>query len=199
MISQQAPAATHTTKELLWLSCREKRCCHATRVIISGRDLWRIARTLDLAPWDFTLYCPAHPQAADAFQLEPGGPSYQVILAKRGPVTGRGAACAFLWKLTDGHAQCGLGSLRPMACQCYPSLLIEGALCVDSTSCSCRRWSLLDVDPAAERLQLDRMLAETASYAALVATWNRNLQQACTYQAYCSYLLAAYDAEEARR
>jgi Fe-S-cluster containining protein len=198
MTALNAPSANHTTKELLWLSCREKRCCHNTRVIVNGRDIWRIARTLDLAPWDFTLYCAAHPQAADAFQLEPGGVTYQIILSKRGSIGARGAPCTFLWKLADGHAQCGLGALRPIACQCYPAMLVEGALCVDSAACSCRRWSLLDVDAAAERIQLNQMLAETAAYAALVARWNRGLREARSYREYCDYLLRTYDAAEAR-
>ena len=127
-------------KELYWLGCREKSCCHNTRVVITGKDVCRICRTMELQPWDFTLYSEAPQGAVDAFRLEPGGPVYQVILAKRGPLGPGGAPCIFLWKLADGHAQCGLGQLRPMVCQTYPALLIDDMLCVESSACSIVAW-----------------------------------------------------------
>jgi hypothetical protein len=46
-------------------------------------------------------------------------------LAKRGKVGPKGAPCFFLWKLADGHAQCGLGTLRPRVCLSYPALLVD--------------------------------------------------------------------------
>src|SRR5579859_3409360 len=92
-------ASPCSTKELLWLGCRQKTCCHGTRVIVSGKDVWRIARTLDVRPWDFTVYCDALEGAIDGFQLAPNGPLYQTVLSKRGKVGPRGAPCFFLWKL----------------------------------------------------------------------------------------------------
>lgn len=186
---------TIAPKELLWLGCREKICCHTTRVIISGRDMARIARTMQVAPWDFTVYCDALEGAIDGFQLAPGGPAYQVALAKRGPVGPRGAPCLFLWKLADGHAQCGLGSLRPLACQTYPALLVDGLLRVESSACTCRRWSTVDLDEERERAQIEQMLAEAAKYSDVVAAWNRRLADqpgARTYPEFCAYVLAAY-------
>jgi hypothetical protein len=179
-------------KEVLWLSCREKRCCHDTRVIIGGRDLWRIAGALELAPWEFTVYGEAHPGAADGFRLAPGGQRFQLLLAKRG--AGAKAPCFFLWKLGDGHAQCGLGALRPMACQSYPSLLLGGLLCVESAACTCRRWSLVDVDEGAERALLDRQLGEAAEYSALVADWNERIiaRGPSDFPTFCGYLLDHY-------
>lgn len=181
-------------KELLWLGCREKSCCYNSRVIITGQDMWRIAQAMEVAPWDFTMYCEAVPRAADGFQLVYGGPLYQVVLAKRGEVRTTGAPCLFLWKLADGHHQCGLGVLRPLACQSYPSLLVDGMVCVDSRACTCRQWSVLDVDREYEKALLEQRLRETAEYHDIVTLWNQSLA-GCgerTYQAFCTYVLDTY-------
>jgi hypothetical protein len=183
-------------KELLWLGCREKTCCHTTRVIIGGRDLWRIVGAMELAPWDFTQYAEAIAGAIDGFQLEPGGPAYQVMLTKRGRPGPKGAPCIFLWKLADGHAQCGLGSLRPMVCQSYPALLVDDLLCADGSACTCRRWSTLDLDAERDRALVDQLLAEAAEYAEIVAAWNAGLDGPRSYVDYCRYLVDAYAGRE---
>ena len=100
------PDAALAPKDLLWLACREKTCCHNTKVILTGRDVWRIAQALELQPWDFTLYCDAEDGAVDGLQLAPGGPFYQVMLAKRGEAGPIGAPCIFLWRLADGGGRC---------------------------------------------------------------------------------------------
>jgi Fe-S-cluster containining protein len=185
---------TPTTKELLWLNCREKSCCHNSRVIITGRDMWRIAQAMELDPWEFTLFCEVLPHAVDGFQLVYGGPVYQVVLAKRGEVGPVGAPCLFLWQVTNGHHQCGLGGLRPLTCQSYPSLFANGMVCVDGHNCTCRRWSLLDVDTSAEQKLLEQVLQETAEYSHIVTTWNQNLkgQKPYAYQEFCAYVLETY-------
>jgi Fe-S-cluster containining protein len=186
-------------KELLWLGCREKTCCHNTKVILTGRDVWRIAQALELQPWDFTLYCDAEESAVDGFQLAPGGPFYQVMLAKRGAVGPNGAPCIFLWRLADGHAQCGLGGMRPLPCQAYPAVLVEGMLACQDGACTCRRWSVVDLDGAQETARLRQLLAETAEYRAIVAAWNAQVAAQAgdrTYREFCAYLLDAYAARE---
>ena len=187
---------TTSPKELLWLGCREKTCCHTTRVIIGGRDMWRIVGAMEIAPWDFLQYAEAIEGAIDGFQLTPGGPAYQLMLAKRGRVGPKGAPCLFLWKLADGHAQCGLGSLRPMVCQSYPALLVDGLLCADGSACTCRRWSLLDLDTERDRALVDQLLAEAAEYAEIVAAWNTGVDGPRSYVDYCRYLLDAYRERE---
>ena len=186
-----APA---TTRELLWLACRQKTCCHGARVIVSGRDLWRIATALEAAPWDFTRYAPAEAGAADAFRLEPEGPMYQVVLAKRGRVTSRGAPCVFLWKLGDGHAQCGLGATRPLVCQAYPAAMVDGLLCAEGRGCTCRRWSVLDLDRDRDAALLGAAQCELAEYSEIVAAWNDGpaAAGARTYRDFCSHVMAAY-------
>jgi Fe-S-cluster containining protein len=190
------------TKELLWLACREKRCCHATRVIVTGRDVWRIASSLELAPWAFTRYAEATAGAPDGFRLEPGGAPYQVVLAKRGRVGEEGAPCLFLWKLADGHAQCGLGDGRPLSCQAYPALVVEGRLRAESSACSCRRWSVLDLDRNHELALAEAAAADLGEYCSLVAAWNAGLEgaaEARSYRDYCTYLMQAYAGGEAGR
>jgi len=187
------PAASMpSTKELLWLSCREKSCCHNSRVLITGLDMWRISEALELAPWDFTMYTDAVEGAPDAFQLSCDGPFFQVILGKRGEIGPQGAACIFLWKLADGHAQCGLGALRPLVCLSYPAILIDDILRVDGGHCGCRRWSLVDLDADSEMALIEQLLGETATYSEIVTAWNQRLRTiagAQTFRDFCTYVL----------
>jgi len=187
-------AAAPPARELLWLACREKACCHGARVIVSGRDLWRIATVLEVPPWDVTVYAPAEAGALDAFRLEPDGPGYQVVLAKRGRVTRRGAPCIFLWKLGDGHAQCGLGANRPLVCQAYPATLVDGLLNVDGRGCSCRRWSVVDLDAERDTALLRTARREVDEYCRIVAAWNAGLARRGprTYRDFCDHVMAAY-------
>ncbi len=184
---------------MFWLGCREKSCCHNTKVIISGRDMWRISETLELMPWYFTRYTEAVEGAPDGFQLEAGGQLYQVVLAKQGEVGPRGAPCVFLWKLADGHAQCGLGGLRPLPCLVYPSMLVDGLLQVESGACTCRRWTLADVEQEQEESLLAQMLDEATEYSDVVAGWNAQLEAgkpARTFTDFCKYILGEYRGPE---
>ena len=186
-------------KNYSWLSCREKSCCHNTRVIISGKDMWRISQVLEIGPWDFTLYTEAEEDAVGGFLLSPDGPLYQVVLSKRGAIGPQGAPCIFLWKLGDGHAQCGLGELRPLVCQAYPALLVDNVLMTNSSSCTCRRWSTLDLHHDAETDRLNEMLREAAEYSEVVDEWNQSLllhpngSVERTYRDFCTHVLTAYE------
>jgi len=191
-----------TKKELLWLSCRQKTCCHTTKVVLSGLDIWRITQALELMPWEYTRYSDAPDDAMDGFRLRPEGPRYQVVLAKRGEVGPDGAPCIFLLKTNDGHAQCGLGSLRPKVCQVFPATVVDDLLRVQSGACTCRRWSLLDLDVDRETAQLREMLEEAAEYSGIVAEWNNRLEAAGeprTYRDFCLYVLDAYQSLDDHR
>jgi hypothetical protein len=184
-----------TPRELLWLACRQKTCCHTTKVVVTGLDVWRICQALSVQPWDFTVYCLADEAAPDSFGLVEGGPRYQVALAKRGRVGSRGAPCTFLWRLADGHAQCGLGSLRPSVCRAYPGVLVDDVLAADGSFCTCRRWSALDLDPQEDRALLEAVLREAAEYAAIVDGWNDALAGVAdgrTYREFCTYVMDEY-------
>ena len=71
-----------TRKEEIWLACKQKSCCYAAFVVPSGRDIWRIAHTLDSPPWAFLVYFPAQAPRRDAFHLDHSGVAYRVALAK---------------------------------------------------------------------------------------------------------------------
>jgi Fe-S-cluster containining protein len=196
-MSGNATISPSTKKELLWLSCREKSCCHTTKVVISGFDMWRINQAMELMPWQYARYVDAPADASDGFLLQSDGPRFQVVLAKRGEVDEGGAPCVFLLKLNDGHAQCGLGQLKPTACQAYPAVLIDGLLRCSSSACTCRRWSVLDLDVGYDIALLQRMLEEAAEYAQIVETWNEEVeksQQIHTFRDFCAYVVDAYSS-----
>ena len=161
-------------------------------MLVTGQDVWRISAVLCAKPWDFTVAVPAEEGATDAFRLVVDGPWWQMALAKRGRKTAPKGACTFLWKLNDGHAQCGLGDLRPGVCRAYPALLVNGTLCANSAACTCRRWSVLDFDGDTERALLEDVAREDAAYTAVVRRWNDGLDAARTYQDFGAYLLDVY-------
>ena len=186
-------STTTSTKALLWNACRQKTCCHTTRVVINGADMARIARTLELSPLDFTLYTPAHPTSVATFRLRADGEAFEVLLSKRQIPNQATTPCVFLWQLADGYQQCGLGALQPLACQVYPNLLVDNLLVVESQHCSCRRWSLVDMDVARESKLLIDYLTDTAEYIKVLNAWNAQLtNQLRSYQDFCDFVLEAY-------
>lgn len=193
---RQAGTRMKTPRELLWLACKGKACCYA-QVVVTGHDVRRICDALSVMPWDVAAACPAEASADGAFQLVRGGRFHQLALVKR---PGSAGACTFLWTLNDGHAQCGLGPLRPVACQAYPAAIMDGTLCADSSACTCRCWSVLDLDGERDRALLGRLADEQAGYAAIVRRWNEALPPAParrTFRQFCGYLLKAYAAQAA--
>jgi hypothetical protein len=152
---------------------------------------------MELMPWHFTRYVDAPEGAPDGFRLAPGGPDYQVVLAKRGEIGPKGAPCIFLLTLNDGHAQCGLGELRPAACHVYPATLVDNLLRCEGRACTCRRWSVLDLDADRDRARLNRMLEEAEEYCRVVTDWNGQIdggKETRTYRDFCLYVLGAYRA-----
>ena len=193
--------ATLTRKEEIWLSCKQKTCCYAAFVIPSGRDVWRISRTLDAPPWTFLVYFQAPGPRRDAFLLQPGGPAFRLALAKGASRrTKRPPPCIFLLKTRQGHHRCGLGDGRPSVCKSFPSELVDGVLCVRPDSgCACRVWSLADVDIAEETAAVTLRQAESEEYCAVVARWNARVGAAppdaqFDFFGFCDFLLETYDA-----
>ena len=189
-----------TTKETIWLSCRTKSCCHAPIVVPTGRDVWRIARTLDVQPWSFLRYFPTPTPRGDAFALDRSDRRYRLALAKKAPSRKRQPPCVFLMKTRGGEHRCGLGALRPAACRALAVELIGGVLCPrNDGGCSCRHWSLLDFDLAEESALVAAREEEAAEYGGLVAEWNRLIAEAppetgFDFLDFCRFVLDAYDA-----
>lgn len=187
-------------KEAIWLACKAKRCCHTAIVVPSGRDVWRISRALDAPPWAFLKHIPGSPARPDAFRLAAGGPSFRLALAK-GPTRRMNAPapCVFLIRTRHGYHRCGLGGLRPMVCQTFPSEIVDGVLCVrNDGGCSCRQWSLSDVDLDRERELVETRQAEAREYHDVVAAWNAQVDRSdptdtFEFPSYCAFVLRAYD------
>jgi hypothetical protein len=191
-------------KDALFLHCREKTCCSTCIVYPTGHDLWRIATALGVAPWVFSRAEPAADDAPDGFALDRSGRRYRVALSKK-PRRRKGLSpCTFLVSMPDGSACCGLGALRPLACRVFPSAMTAGVLCVaDGGACTCRAWSLADVDPEHECELIARDTAAKVFYFKAIAEWNSFVERAAeepgfSYPDFCRYLLDLYAQRAAR-
>jgi Fe-S-cluster containining protein len=190
-------------REATWLACAAKSCCHAAVIVPTGRDVWRIARTLEVPPWTFLRYFATPQPTGDAFALDASERRYRLVLRKRDSRK-KQPPCIFLTKTRHGHHRCGLGDLRPAACRSFPADLIGGVLCMgNDLGCTCRTWTMVDVEVAEARAAVLQREAEAAEYRAVVAEWNRRVMLARTGQdidffAFCDFLIDAYDAIAAR-
>lgn len=187
-----------TSKEERWLTCAQKRCCWTTIVYPTGADIHRIATALFVPPWHFTAPLSAPDDAPDGFALDRSKRRYRAALAKGAPLRDGAAPCVFLIATQDGTARCGLGDLRPGPCKSFPSYLIDGELAVAQGVCTCREWSVDDIDdPAREKALLMAEADERATYARVIQNWNAFVadnrdDDVYEYADFCRYLLDAY-------
>lgn len=189
-----------TRKEALWLSCKEKTCCYTSFVLPSGRDVWRISRVLDTPPWTFLVYFETPKPRPDSFMLDGSGRHFRIALSKQPSRRKKSSPpCIFLLRTRNGHHRCGLGELRPQVCHSFPSEMASGIVMMpNDTGCTCRRWSLADVDIQEETLEVEARQAGFKEYCGVVAYWNRQVSgappgTALTFVDYCNFLLEAYD------
>jgi Fe-S-cluster containining protein len=174
------------------LSCREKTCCSYYVVAVTGPDVWRIMRALQLSPADFLRYWETAEEAPGRFLLRPEGPYCELVLAKRSLPEPLPSPCVFLLRTSDGHGVCGLGDLRPGQCQAYP-VYLEGdrvRLVHDAQGCV-RTWSYADVHLTQERSRLGGLAVEQEAHNAVVAEWNRRVREAQRergFGEFCAYL-----------
>jgi len=181
------------TKEERWLACARKSCCRDTIVYPSGTDIYRISTTLLVPPWDFTVALPAPDTAEDGFALDRTNARYRAALAKSESTQ----ACTFLIFALDDAARCGLGALRPGPCHSFPSYLDGGEVKLMQGVCSCRTWTVDDVDVDLERDLLLAQARERETYKGVIGSWNAFVARAgdegpYEYSDYCRYLLDAY-------
>lgn len=187
---------TLPSHELLWLSCAAKRCCFVRTVRLTGGDIWRIATQLQVPPESFLRTIPAPPSADDSILLAPNGPPLHLALARRA-VKGRQAACVFLMQIRDDVARCGLGELRPLPCRTFPASGGGGVLYVsEQHGCTCRTWSLADLDRPAVATLLEQEAAERDLDRQLIQAWNGQVAAAApatsSIAVFCRYLMRAY-------
>ena len=182
--------------ELLWLHCATKRCCAVRTVRPTGGDIWRIATALEVAPESFLRAIPAD-LPEEGFRLAPQGPPQHLVLARR-PTKWRQGACVFLMLLSDDVARCGLGALRPLPCQAFPAASVNGTLRVaEDHGCTCRAWSLADLDRPAAAALLAREAAERALDQQIAAAWNSEAAGAATLADVCAFVVRAYERRAA--
>jgi Fe-S-cluster containining protein len=192
-----------TLRETLWLTCKKKSCCYSSLVLVTGRDVARIAGALHADPSTFLFYLTSPQQTPDSFLLAPGGPHYRLALAK-GPARRKNSAppCIFLMRTRDGQHRCGLGDLRPMDCQTFPLEAAHGEVTVtEETGCTCRAWSLADVELEQEEPRLAQRQNEYAEYYAMLQGWNglvTRLEKGVTlqFEHFCAYLLRWYALQD---
>src|SRR5262249_49555482 len=72
-------AGAVSLREATWLACPAKSCCHAAVVVPTGRDVWRIARALEVPPWSFLRYFATPQPTGDAFALDAGERRYRLV------------------------------------------------------------------------------------------------------------------------
>src|SRR5438552_8655569 len=165
-----------TERETLWLSCRRKTCCNSL-ILTTGRDVWRISRALDAPPWSFLAYFQTGERTPDAFMLGLQGGFFRLVLGKQPSRRKKmPPPCVFLMRTQTGHNRCGLGELRPQVCKIFPLEMWEGGICVlPNTRCSCREWSLGDVNITEEREFVEQRRDDLMEYCSIVAQWNAHV------------------------
>jgi Fe-S-cluster containining protein len=203
MISDVAGLPTLLHRETMCLGCREKICCSYYTVMLTGLDVWRIARAMQLAPVDFVAYRRAAGPGPGRFQLEPGGASHELVLAKRALPEPLPSPCVFLLRTNDNHGLCGLGPLRPGQCRAYPVYLSGDVvgLIHDPDGCV-RTWSYGDIDVEAERERSRGLAAEEEEHQRAVREWNERVNasgRGRSFEDFCAYLLNRYAAMDAAR
>jgi Fe-S-cluster containining protein len=157
-------------RAVLWAACREKTCCRATRVVLTCRDVARLAGALDLLPSTFAVALPVD-EGEEGLVFEPGGRPHQLALRKNGAIGPAGAPCVFLVETNDEHALCGVEAVQPAVCRSHPAIVVDGAVRIAGGFCTCHRWTLLDLDEA-ERDLARLAEAELQEHRGVVRQWN---------------------------
>lgn len=197
------PQPTISLKESTWLACKQKTCCYTSFVVVTGRDVWQISRILETPPWSFIVYFQSPQPRRDSFILDRSGRHFRLALAKQPSKRKKTPPpCIFLLKTRNGYHRCGLGDLRPQVCKSFPSEMVSGVLCVrNDAGCTCRTWSLTDVDIEEETARVEARQEEFEEYCAAVAAWNEHVthappEETFSFFEYCNFLLNAYDEIE---
>lgn len=182
-------------------ACRTRDCCSHFRVDLTGRDILRIAKTLQIAPSSFVgIFHADDPEASTSFALSHGDERY-VLALKRLKRPGAKRPCSFLLKLNTGRRLCALGALRPAACQVFPATSIPGlgatVLGVYNGPGCWRSWHLGEIDQHRDRLRIEQRNRELVEYCEIVAKWNAQIASSAPdiqvgFDSYMTFLVNAY-------
>ena len=99
---------------------REKTWCAQATVPVTGADLTRICRTLQIEPTDVVRTVPITttdvPQDTDSTAVRVGSGRLVTMV-----LTSQPTGCTFLVRTRNGALRCGLGDDAPAACRAFPS------------------------------------------------------------------------------
>jgi Fe-S-cluster containining protein len=180
-------------RDRICLACRDKTCCSYYTVTVTGGDLLRIARSMQLAATDFLTACRVADEGPGTFLLDPQGSRYALTLARRPFPDPSAAPCVFLLRTNDRHSLCGLGDLRPVQCRVFPSYLADDFVSLVNEPPGCvRTWSYGDVDLEEERHRIVQARAEEAEHNAAVDEWNHRVRGdggERSFEEFCTFLV----------
>jgi Fe-S-cluster containining protein len=179
---------------ILWQHCAAKRCCCVRTVLPTGTDIWRIASTLRVSAERFLRPTPA--PSAHGFALVHGQPLIYPALARHA-VSAQTTPCVFLLQFGGQASRCGINDLRPLRCQAFPAVGVAGQIEVDTAAgCTCRTWSLAEIDRAAVAALLQQEAEEREQYHEAMRTWNVAValtKRRYTFSDVCQYVIDLYE------
>jgi Fe-S-cluster containining protein len=167
-------------------------------VPVSGFDIWRISRSLNIPAAEFVVAYSRPPGADFGFQLTDGGDTYELALEKQGPFE-PGQPCIFLDRLPGAVYRCRIYAERPAVCRAYPMKGTPsgeiaprpGALCPSGT------WSASEPQKPQWRAAWEALEWQFDCYRQIVEAWNaqvaRQPGRVFSIDAYLTYLMATYD------
>ena len=178
----------------------EGRCCRQYLVPLTCFDVHALARALVLHPEQFAELVPdADP---DGIRLEPGGPTFSIVLARRDPAAER-PPCVFLMELPGGAARCGVYADRPLACRAFPMTpSAGGAAVLPDIPCPAGSWEPDALDPSGWSPTLRRAASEGEAHRRVVASWNKRVDAgtgAASPSGFFEFAIAACDRSPIRR
>ncbi len=167
-------------------------------VHVTGEDAWRLSDGLGTPLYRFLAYAAQPARTETGFLLEPGGPTYDLVLGQQGS-DGPQRPCVFLRGDGAGPPRCGVYALRPGACRRFPAARHEdgrvGAR--EGIVCPPGGWKDPDMARRSWRVALAREERDLAAYGVVVSIWNERVEGAAhagarTVVDYLEYLGDAY-------
>jgi hypothetical protein len=169
-------------------------CCREYEVELSGFDLWRLVRGLDVT-WqalaevrrDFST-----PGGIRGFLLDESAHRYSLWLRRR-----RDGACITLVELPGQQMRCGAHDARPLPCRIYPYDPTNAALVVHAL-CPPAARQKFETGRLSARPAIDAELIERAIWLRLVRRWNERASavsrtQRIDVEELLSWVFATYD------
>lgn len=164
-------------------------CCTSYVVPVSGFDLWRMVRGLQL-PWHAVVE--ARPDWAqwEGFIADDHEHKMGFFLHHENQ------RCRFLMTLPGGQARCGAHSSRPMACRVYPYNRTDnnhlGVEMAGHALCPPAERAHFAENALPARPYINSEMVERPLYSFAVSRWNQRSRG--TVEEFVEWILALYDA-----